>query len=94
MTVISKHLRGVTLNVIVQPRASRNEIVGEQDGALKVRLAAPPVDDAANAELIALLARRLGVRKRDVEILSGARSRRKVVLIIGLGEQDAATRLR
>jgi len=94
MTAISKHPRGVTLNVIVQPRASRSAIVGEHEGAIKIRLAAPPVDGAANAELIALLARRLGLRKGDIEILSGERSRRKVVLVIGLGEHDATQRLR
>jgi hypothetical protein len=94
VAAITEHPRGVTLNLVVQPRASRTELAGEQDGALKVRLAAPPVDGAANAELIAFLSKQLRVRKRDFEILSGERSRRKVVLVIGLGAREAATRLR
>lgn len=74
----------VTFAVRVQPRASQSEVVGEHDGALKVRLAAPPVDGAANEELIRLLAKRFGVARRQVEILGGATGRQKVVRIAGL----------
>jgi uncharacterized protein (TIGR00251 family) len=56
----------VTIDVRVIPRASRSEVVGLHDGALKVRLAAPPVDGAANAELIKLLAKKFGVAKSEV----------------------------
>lgn len=69
----------VRFNVYVQPRASRSEIVGEHDGALRVRLAAPPVDNAANEALIELLATALRVPKQGVRIVTGAASRRKVV---------------
>lgn len=78
---------GVELAILVQPRASRTEIVGPQGAALKVRLAAPPVDGEANAELIRLLARACGVPKRAVTILGGASARRKRVRIDGI---DAA----
>jgi uncharacterized protein len=78
----------VTFDVRVQPRASRSEIVGEYGAALKVRLAAPPVDGAANEELIKLLAKEMGVARRDVRILSGASSRTKTVEISGLRKSD------
>lgn len=74
----------VSFAVRVQPRASRSGIVGAHDGALKVRLAAPPVDGAANEELVRVLARCFGVARRQVEILSGVAGRQKVVRISGL----------
>lgn len=69
--------------VRVVPRASRSEIVGEHDGALRVRVAAPPVEGAANEELVRLLARALGVPVRAVEITSGHASKTKVVRVAG-----------
>ena len=71
--------RGVRFEVRVQPRASRSEIAGEQEGALRVRLAAPPVDGAANDALIELLADLLNIAKRDIRIVTGATSKRKVI---------------
>jgi uncharacterized protein (TIGR00251 family) len=76
---------GVRFPVRVQPRGSRDAIEGVHDGALKVRLSAPPVDGAANEALIALLANRLSVRRRDVRIVTGASSRVKVVEVDGVG---------
>lgn len=70
--------------VKVVPRASRSEIVGEIDGALKIRLASPPVDGAANAELIKLLAKQFRVSKAEIEIISGLTSKIKRVRIDGL----------
>ena len=61
--------------VRVVPRASKSEIVGEHDGALKVRIASPPVDGAANEELIKFLSKTFGVAKSAVEILSGQTSK-------------------
>ena len=57
--------------VRVVPRASRSEIVGEHDGAVRVRIAAPPVDGAANEELIRLLARKLGLARSAISITGG-----------------------
>jgi uncharacterized protein (TIGR00251 family) len=74
----------LTLRILVQPRASRSEIVGPHGDALKVRLAAPPVDGAANEELIRLLAREYRVPRSAVSIISGHGSRRKVVEIAGV----------
>lgn len=68
-------------HVRVIPRSSRSEIIGEYDGALKVKLNAPPVDGAANAELIKLLAKEFDVPRSQVEILSGNTSKSKQVKI-------------
>ncbi len=57
--------------VRVVPRASKSEIVGMQEGVLKVRIASPPVDGAANAELVRVLAKHLGVARSTVAIVSG-----------------------
>lgn len=66
-------------DVRVQPRASRNEVAGMQNGALRVRLHAPPVEGAANEALLKFLAVELGVPRRDIRIVSGFSSRNKVV---------------
>lgn len=62
---------------------SRSEVVGEHDGALKIRLSAPPVDGAANTELCAFLAKQFGTSKTQVEIETGHTSRRKRVRVRG-----------
>ncbi len=71
----------VIFPVRVVPRASKSEIVGEHDGALKVRIASPPVDGAANAELVKLLSKTFNVSKSAIEILSGETSKTKKVQI-------------
>jgi uncharacterized protein (TIGR00251 family) len=75
---------GVSFVVRVQPRASSNEIVGEYQDGLKIRLTAPPVDDRANEALRKLLASRLKVPLAAVRIASGERSRTKRVEIYGV----------
>jgi uncharacterized protein (TIGR00251 family) len=75
---------GVILAVRVIPRARKHEIAGTREGALLVRLAAPPVEGAANDALIELLADRLGVPRRAVRIVSGWRSRQKRVAVTGV----------
>jgi uncharacterized protein (TIGR00251 family) len=74
----------VSFVVRVQPRASRDEIVGEYQDGLKIRLTAPPVDDRANEALRKLLASRLKVPLAAVRIASGERSRTKRVEIYGV----------
>lgn len=76
--------RGVMVAVHVVPRAARNEIVEPYAGALRVRLRAPPVEGAANAALIAFLAEVLQVPQRQVDVVSGRNSRKKVVAVTGL----------
>ncbi|UCC71681.1 MAG: DUF167 domain-containing protein [Gemmatimonadota bacterium] len=73
----------VRFEVRVQPRASRTEIAGTHGEVLKIRLAAPPVAGAANAELAAFLARTLGLPKSAVRIVKGERGRNKVVEVEG-----------
>ena len=77
--------RGAAVTVRVTPRAGRTAIAGERDGVLLVRLAAAPVDGAANDALVALIADALGVPKRDVAIVAGARARTKHLVVAGRG---------
>ncbi|MBP7686300.1 MAG: YggU family protein [Thermoflexales bacterium] len=75
---------GVTLIVRVLPRASRNLVVGVEQGAIKIKLTAPPVEGAANAALMEFVADWLGVRKSAVTIVSGEKARHKRVQVAGL----------
>ena len=81
------------IDVRVIPRAGKSGIAGRRDDALLVRLNAPPVDGAANAELIEVLADALGVPKRAVSIVSGERSRQKRVRIQGVTDQLVDSKL-
>ena len=76
------------LRVRVQPRARRDEVVGDRAGAVVIRLAAPPVDGKANAALCAFVAKAAGVPRSRVEIVRGATSRDKVVRVAGVAEAD------
>ena len=84
---------GTTLRVRVQPRASRDEVAGERAGALLVRLTAAPVEGQANAALLRLLARRLGLPASALEILRGGRDRDKLVRVDGLEPRAVLERL-
>lgn len=83
----------VIFSVRVVPRASKSEIVGEMDGALKVRIAVPPIDGAANAELIKILAKAFGVSKADVEIAAGQTSKTKQVVIWNINREIFVSKL-
>jgi uncharacterized protein (TIGR00251 family) len=74
----------VSFAVRAVPRASRSGVAGEQDGALKVRLAAPPVDGEANAELIRVLADFFNVSRSKVSVIAGHSSKNKIVRIHGI----------
>ena len=84
---------GIVIDVRVIPRAGRSGIAGTRDGALLVRLNAPPVEGAANAELVEVLADALGVRKRDITIVAGTTARQKRVRVVGITADRAASRL-
>jgi uncharacterized protein (TIGR00251 family) len=75
--------RDLTFAVRVVLRASRSEIAGEHDGALRVRIAAPPVKGPANGELVRMLARIFKTPQNAIEIVSGVNSKRKVVQVRG-----------
>ena len=75
---------GVRLTLRVQPRAARTQLAGRHGAALKVRIAAPPVDGAANLELIRFLAELLGVSRAAVQLVAGHSGRTKSVVVRGL----------
>jgi uncharacterized protein (TIGR00251 family) len=83
---------GLVFKVQVVPRASRSEIVGEHNGALRIRIAAAPVDGAANEEIVRLLARAFHVPRSAVEIKAGRSAKLKTVRVAGL-EFSALTNL-
>ena len=80
---ISSREGGFVLRVHVQPRASRSEITGLHGDSVKVRLRAPPVDGAANDELVRFLAELLDIRRDDISLISGATGRSKRLFIRG-----------
>jgi len=77
----------------VTPGARRSELAGVVDGRLRVRLAAPASEGRANDELTRYLARELGVRRRDVTLVAGVRSRRKLLQLTGVNLDEARRRL-
>ena len=81
----------IVIDVRVQPRSSSEGITGIMNGALKVRLTAPPVEGKANKALQAFLAKRLGIAKGDVEIVQGRSSRDKRVRLTGVSVEDLPT---
>jgi uncharacterized protein len=83
---------GVVLQVLVQPRAGRNEVVGVQGEELKIRLTSPPVEGAANRLCCEYLAGLCGVPRSQVTLLAGHRSRHKRLLIAGL-EMDGVRQI-
>ncbi len=76
--------KGIIIHIKVEPRSSRSGIVGPYGDGLKVRLTSPPVEGRANEELIEVLAKEFGISKRDVEIISGKKSKNKIVRLIGV----------
>jgi uncharacterized protein (TIGR00251 family) len=81
--------QSLTLIVHVVPRSKTTEIAGRYGDAIRIRVAAPPEDGAANAELIRFLAKVLRVSKRDIAIVGGTRGRRKIVSVAGVSAADA-----
>ncbi len=84
----------VRLEVYIQPRASKTELAGAHGGAIKIRIAAPAVQNAANRALIEFIAQQLGVAKRCVRIVSGGASRKKILEIDGADGEAIAAALR
>jgi uncharacterized protein (TIGR00251 family) len=84
---------GSRLHLRVQPRASRNEVVGLHGDAIRVRLTAPPVEGAANEALVRFLAGRLDVSRGALTLVAGQAGRSKIVEVAGLTPEEAARRL-
>jgi len=82
-----------TIKVRVQPKSSRNQVGGFQDGTLRVRVTAAPTEGQANAAVIAILAKTLGVSKSRLEIIRGYSSRDKVVSVDTLTEQEVQRKI-
>jgi uncharacterized protein (TIGR00251 family) len=91
--VISDAPDGAIIDIKVIPRAGKTIIAGTRDNALLIRLAAAPVDGAANTELIALLARVLDVPKRDITVVAGEKSLTKRVKVSGVSAATIRARL-
>ena len=89
MTWYREDSTGVSFAVRVVPRASRSEVAGLHDGALRIRVAAAPVEGAANRELIKFLAKRFKVAQAAITLVSGTNSKNKIIRIASPG---AATR--
>lgn len=93
MSTFSNAKRGAAITVKVSPRAKKTEVAGVMDdGTIKIRLAAPPIDGAANRALIDFLSQVLRVPPRHIEIIAGASSERKLISLVGISppEVDAA----
>ena len=91
--MISDAPDGAFLDIKVIPRAGKTAIAGMRDNALLIRLAAAPVEGAANAELIALLSALLDIPKRDILLIKGDKSRSKRVKVVGVSAATVRTRL-
>ena len=91
--MIAETARGVELDVRVVPRAKKSGLGGVRDGAVLIRLAAPPVEGAANDALISFLSEIFQVPRRAIRIVSGERSRHKRVAVDGLAGDLARTHL-
>jgi hypothetical protein len=76
----------ILVEIVVTPRASRDALLGERDGALRVAVTAPPVEGAANAAICALVAKALGVRRSAVQVAHGQKGRRKTLGVSGVDE--------
>jgi uncharacterized protein (TIGR00251 family) len=86
-------MSSVRISVYVQPRASKTGVVGMHGDAWKIRVAAPPVDNAANAALTDFIASKLGIPKRNVRVAVGGTGRRKIVEIAGVSLEAVAAAL-
>ena len=83
---------GTVISVLAKPRASKTRVLGAEHGALEVALAAPPVDGAANEELVCALADHFGIPKRRVMLVAGETSRHKRVRLEGLAATDVVAK--
>ena len=93
MIAITEHAEGLVLPVRAQPGARRNDVQGEQAGALKVAVTAPPQDGRANEALAEVLRETLGLKRSQLELVGGATSRDKCFLVRGLARAELERRL-
>jgi uncharacterized protein (TIGR00251 family) len=91
--IISEKSEGCILNCWIQPRSSRNAVVGIHGDALKIALTAPPVDGKANKELVKFLAKYFKLPKSSIQLVAGETSRSKTILVAGLNKEDVISKL-
>jgi uncharacterized protein len=92
-SVVSRHPHGSLLSVVVVPRSGKFSIAQLSDGTIQIRVAAPPVDGAANMALLRYLADSLDVPRSRLAVASGASSRRKRIAIAGMSPEELEKRL-
>ncbi len=92
--VLEPHREGTLIRVRAVPRARKEGVAGLYGGSIRVQVSAPPVEGKANARLLEVLARTLGVRPRQLELVRGTRGRDKVVLVRGLDPEEVRRRLK
>lgn len=92
-TAIRATTKGVSLSLTIVTRSGRDEIVGLEGDAIKIRLKAPPVDGKANDALVDLLSKSLRVSRSAIEIVTGASSHHKIVYVTGISLPEAQQRL-
>lgn len=90
MKFLQENSNGIILKVFIQPRSSKNMIAGQHGDALKIKLTAPPVDDAANKMCVQYLAKCLKIPKSSIEIISGHTSRTKRLLLRYKNEKNTS----
>ena len=93
MIFLRESKKGLAFDIQVIPHASRSELVSVQDGVLKIKVTSPPVQGAANDACIKLLAKELGLKKNQMEISSGAKSRKKTVMIKDISKAELETKI-
>jgi len=87
-------MKGILLKVYLQPKSSKNEIVGPYRDGIKVKVTAPPIEGKANEALIRFLAKELGVSLSSIEIIRGHHSQEKAMKISGILDQELVKKLR
>jgi uncharacterized protein YggU (UPF0235/DUF167 family) len=92
--LLTRTPEGLSLAVRVMPRAGVSKVAGVRDGRLLIRLAAAPVDGAANQALLTFLAKALGIPPRDITLAAGQQGRNKRIVLMGITLEEAETRMR
>ena len=93
MVQVRESKKGLIFDIRVIPHASRAEILGVQEGAFKVKVTVPPVEGAANDACIKLLAKELGLKRCQLEITSGAKSRKKTIMVKDISKVELETKM-
>jgi len=91
--LVKESKKGCTFEIKVTPHASRAHIAGRQDNALKLKVTAMPVEGAANEACIKLLAKELGLKKSQMEIFTGQKSRKKAVMVKDITAAELQTKI-